>query len=223
MNGWNRFLGYVVHLGLEPRLADASAIRRRLRTSLGGKRRQGIVWGKELRYFVEHRSLIEALASECDVHVTVAARQMPGDLQLPKNVINHGHLSREAWRALLAESSFLLGLGDPVSGPSALEALAEGCVYIDPRYATPRAINGLAQVTVTSQHPYASGVGAPWSRVVNLGDLGAVREAVLASFDTAAREAALDPLVDALTPFTEAAYVDRLRGILDGMRAPERA
>lgn len=213
--GWNRFLGYVLHHGLAPALEDAGSLRRRLLESLARKQRQGVVWGKEARYFEGRQELLALLASRCVVHTTLSeARGLRPGL-LPDGVVNHGSLSREAWRELLAESSFLIGLGDPVSGPSALEALAEGCVYIDPAYAQTRLVNGVAGLAIDSQHPFAAGIGAPFVRSVDLGQPSAVLHAVLASFDAEPRRAELERLVDSLSPFTAQAYTERVRGLLE--------
>lgn len=79
-----------------------------------------------------------------------------------QNVIWHGSLSRSAWRELLLESKvhfilieevltttrlieqrlqFLIGLGDPLLGPSAIDAIAFGNVYINPIYKNPMVYN----------------------------------------------------------------------------------
>ena len=41
-----------------------------------------------------------------------------------------GHQSKAQWEQLPSTSLFLVGAGDPLLGPSALEAFAHGCVYI---------------------------------------------------------------------------------------------
>ena len=51
----------------------------------------------------------------------------------------------------MTEAAFLLGLEDPVLGPSALEAIAYGAVYINPTTA-PKLVSGQH---LKSQHPYA--------------------------------------------------------------------
>lgn len=44
------------------------------------------------------------------------------------NVKWHGSLSSKEWKALLKESKFLIGLGDPLLGPSAIEAISAGSI-----------------------------------------------------------------------------------------------
>ena len=78
----------------------------------------------------------------------------------PPGITIHGHLPADEWALLLSESAFFLGLGDPIAGPSALEALGAGCVYLNPTYPTPQVVSGLP---FSSQHPYlAEGVGEPY-------------------------------------------------------------
>lgn len=69
-----------------------------------------------------------------------------------------GRLPKEEWRKLLASSSFLLGLGDPVLGPSALEAIAFGCTFINIKYSTKRVIK--PGIYAESQHDWIKEVAA---------------------------------------------------------------
>ena len=107
-----------------------------------------------------------------------------------------------------------MGLGDPVAGPTALEALLEGCAYLDPRYPSGRAVNGVPELMIQSQHPFASAIGEPFVYGIDLRDQGQVLAAVDRSADAGARAAAVPHLVNALQPFTLRPYLDRLRAIL---------
>lgn len=94
----------------------------------------------------------------------------------PPHRLQPGHLSRQQWHALLAESAFLLGLGDPLLGPSALDAVAAGArlllqaavsfysdlslrvalagtAFINPAYAEARRV-GPSTFPFGSQHPF---------------------------------------------------------------------
>ena len=55
---------------------------------------------------------------------------------------------------------------------------------------------------------------APWVYPVDLADVDGVWATAVASLDDAARAGTIDRLVEWLAPFTENAYVARLRGIL---------
>lgn len=109
-----------------------------------------------------------------------------------------GHQSSEGWRQLLAESKFLLGLGDPLLGPSAMDAVAMGCVYINPRY--DEAVKGIYH----SQHQYAEEhVGRPYVCTVRLDDREALRACV-----QEALAVSLPPMVP--QQLTRQAYMARL-------------
>lgn len=47
-------------------------------------------------------------------------------------LVEAGMLPVGAWRRLLRGSDFLLGMGDPVAGPTAIEALAAGTTFVNP-------------------------------------------------------------------------------------------
>jgi len=198
--GWNTFLGFML-----PEQPGAVA----------QKKRQGVVWGKDARYFRgDAAAAVATLASVCELHTTVSdARGFHPGL-LPPGVINHGAMEPAAWRALLRESSFVLGLGDPVSGPTALEALAEGCVYLNPRYSPPRLVNNVPDLAIDSQHPYAARIGPPFVHTIDLSDRDGLTRVVEASFDTASRLADRAALDAGLAPFTRDRYIERLRTLI---------
>jgi hypothetical protein len=113
----------------------------------------------------------------------------------------HGHQTPEQWRALLRESRFLLGLGDPLLGPSAMDAIAAGCMYINPVYERP------VRDIYTSQHTHAERrVGAPHVCSAKLSDLSALTACV----DKALKQD-LPPLVP--PELTKPLYMARLRAI----------
>jgi hypothetical protein len=212
--GWNTFLGFILHHRSGPAVTNETALRERVRSSLRRKKRQGVIWGKEGRCLAERGELLAKLAAICPLHATVDPRRAPPN-GLPCGVINHGALSRAAWRELLSESNFVIGVGDPISGPTALEALAEGCVYLNPAYEPPRHVYGVAALPVRSQHPYAAGLGAPFVRTMDITDSAAVIDAAETSLHPVMQGEPCERLIEHLAPFTEARYCERLRGILE--------
>lgn len=198
--GWNTFLGFMLP---EPRRTTAP------------KKRQGVVWGKEARYFHgDGLAAVKALASRCELHTTLSDTRGFHPGLLPAGVINHGAMEPDAWHALLDESSFVLGLGDPISGPTALEAVAAGCVYLNPRYSPARHVNGIPDLAIDSQHPYAARLGPPFVHTIDLSDHTSVVRAAELSFDSASRVADRAPLDQALRPFTRQHYIERLRSLI---------
>lgn len=217
-HGWNRWLGYLLEDDSGPLTGDRAAVAQRVRTGIGAGRRQGVVWAKEMRYLEgPGAAIVSALAKVCPLHTTISTTRGYRPGALPAGVTNHGALEPASWRALLRDASFVVGLGDPILGPTALEALAEGCVYLNPRYGSPRPINGIPELTVASQHPYAARIGPPFVRTFDPQSPESAVEAAQASLCAADREARLaaadsrSPLVEALTAFTVAPYLSRLR------------
>ena len=158
-NGYNYRLGFFVAEDGAPAAAREGATRKA----------QGIVWGKEQKYFRRHAAALRALASSgIRLVATVdAQRMLPGggdatmrDL-FRDSIDNVGHLSQEGWHALLHESAFVLGLGDPVIGPTPVEALAAGCAYLNPVYPAPRQLGQNARVKLRTQHDPLAAVGPP--------------------------------------------------------------
>lgn len=107
------------------------------------KNNQGVIWGKDQAYLTPHLPLIHTLLVDYVLFATVKPM-----FQHP-NMHWLGTLSSNAWTELLARSKFLLGLGDPLLGPSAIDAISAGCIFINPVYKEPKLLR------YTSQHPYA--------------------------------------------------------------------
>jgi len=166
---WNAVTGYV----LEPESLEP-----------GTKKNQGYVWGKEQRYFKNHRELLRRIAEQ--VPLVVAARPEATSV-LPPGVTNLGIVSFQERQRLLRESKFMLGLGDPVLGVSPFEAMAAGCAYLDPQFRPPRKLDQNSRYVLSSQHPYASRVSPPHSFGVALDDHESVAavQAVLAAGEVA--------------------------------------
>jgi hypothetical protein len=224
-HGWNTFLGVLPFREDDQPPTDPPALRARIAGRLGGKKRQGVIWAKEARYLQgEAGRLVEWLSSVCTLHATLAPENGVRPGRLPAGVVNHGCLAPARFRELLAESSFLIGLGDPIAGCSPIEALAAGCVYINPRFSPVRYVNGERDLPVSSQSPWAEKIGPPFVQTVDLQDHEAVLRAAHTSFDGVALRAALDgtkgsqALVEAVWDYFEPAYLDRLRGILQSFR-----
>ena len=125
---------------------------------LYAKKNQGVIWGKSADYLRRHVDMIRQLAEFVELHSTCRTPV----IRHP-NIKWHGPLSSSDWKALLKESKFLIGLGDPLLGPSAIDAISAGAVYINPVYKTKeRNIGGGKVRAYNSQHPYAeTAVGSP--------------------------------------------------------------
>ena len=156
------FLGFVVEPNEQALAAHAAG---RNKSAAGG------VWGKRAAYLEGREAMLGALAAEVQLHFVVAAGEEGAARALAPRGVFHGAVGRDEWRALLADARFLLGLGNPLLGPSAMDALAAGAMYLDPTYdgAATRPLVAM-QASFASQHPFLRArVGAP--RVCAIADV----------------------------------------------------
>lgn len=167
---------------------------------------RGVVWGKKSEYFEGKEGWLNAATSLAPLHVT-----SPPHAPLPPNpafpITRHGPLSPGEWEGLLAGSAFFLGLGDPLLGPSAMDAIATGCVYINPTFGE-GAVGVRGELSAWgSQHPFLDkAVGMPYVCNAPLGDGNKLQECI-----RGALKVDLPPME--LADFTVAAYRERVKKI----------
>ncbi|KAF3857124.1 hypothetical protein F7725_008983 [Dissostichus mawsoni] len=94
-----------------------------------------------------------------EVHGTVHGTST---VHLPSYVKNHGILSGRDLQFLLRESKLFVGLSFPYEGPAPLEAIANGCAFLNPKFTPAKSskntdfFKGKPTLReLTSQHPYA--------------------------------------------------------------------
>lgn len=155
------FLGFIV----DQRRAEEC--RQRKLASLAARELHGVVWGKEARYFERRwdglrwlaRNASAQLGVSLRLHTTVSgARGYNPSVFQPDLVQNHHMLTRAQFSDLLCHAHFLLGLGNPIMGPTALEALANGAGFFNPRFARPHNFSAVdPRHSAGSQHPYLDG------------------------------------------------------------------
>mmetsp|Transcript_22492 Transcript_22492/g.50680 ORF Transcript_22492/g.50680 Transcript_22492/m.50680 type:complete len:520 (-) Transcript_22492:59-1618(-) len=123
-------------------------------TSSGdGQKQQGVVWGKKSEYFEKGQGIISAVLEKCDL-VSFLPNAGSVESKFPR-LYNLGYKSKEEFRQILAGSKFLLGLGDPLSGPSALDAMLVGVMYLNPSFPQRNSeYPDELKSFYTSQHPY---------------------------------------------------------------------
>lgn len=143
---WNTFLGYYLDN------KDSELRRNNDPKDLPVRREQGIIWGKDRNHFEGKENMLAAVASKVPLIATT------GQVFRHPNIQWLGHQNKQGWSDLLFNSKFLLGLGNPLLGPSAIDAIAHGCVYINPIYTQP-----MRDGQFRSQHPFAQEkIGMPY-------------------------------------------------------------
>ncbi|MBN3322109.1 MGT5B acetylglucosaminyltransferase, partial [Atractosteus spatula] len=172
----NSFLGFVTEeLGRD--LEEQEQTRRKANTA--------VIYGKQDYMWQGKESYLDVLSQELEVHGTVY--QEPGSsLHLPSYTINHGLLPQDQLLSLLRRAKLFVGLGFPYEGPAPLEAIASGCVFLQPRFQPPRSPQNSdfyrgkpTTRQVPSQHPYAENfIGKPYVWTVDMSNSTEVRLAV---------------------------------------------
>ncbi|XP_016098044.1 alpha-1,6-mannosylglycoprotein 6-beta-N-acetylglucosaminyltransferase B-like, partial [Sinocyclocheilus grahami] len=119
-----------------------------------------VVYGKEASMWKGKEKLLSILHRYMDIHGTVyyEAQRPP---EVPAFVRNHGILPQQELQQLLRKAKLFLGFGFPYEGPAPLEAIANGCVFLQPKFSPPRSslnhefFRGKpTSREVSSQHPY---------------------------------------------------------------------
>mmetsp|Transcript_28369 Transcript_28369/g.69109 ORF Transcript_28369/g.69109 Transcript_28369/m.69109 type:complete len:491 (+) Transcript_28369:103-1575(+) len=138
VNPKNTFLGYYVENQVlvtareEKKKATEAVVR-------------GVIWGKDPKYYKGMHNVLEKIASRSHLVSTAPESALPRH----QNIESVGHQTPEGWNRLLSTSKFLVGLGDPLVGPSAIDAITSGVMFLNPHYDSPKLQH------YHSQHPFA--------------------------------------------------------------------
>ncbi|XP_023674901.1 alpha-1,6-mannosylglycoprotein 6-beta-N-acetylglucosaminyltransferase B-like [Paramormyrops kingsleyae] len=146
-----------------------------------------VVYGKQAYMWQGKERYLETISQELEIHGTVFLPEGQPSL-LPSFVHNHGLLTQEQLQQLLRRAKLFVGLGFPYEGPAPLEAIALGCVFLQPRFQSPHSSENSnfykgkpTTRQVHSQHPYAEDfIGKPYVWTVDIDNTTQVREAVKA-------------------------------------------
>uniref|UniRef100_A0A8C9PXC3 alpha-1,6-mannosyl-glycoprotein 6-beta-N-acetylglucosaminyltransferase n=1 Tax=Spermophilus dauricus TaxID=99837 RepID=A0A8C9PXC3_SPEDA len=130
-----------------------------------------VVYGKEASIWKVSgkEKFLGILHKYMEIHGTVYYEsQRPPEV--PAFVKNHGLLPQPEFQQLLRKAKLFIGFGFPYEGPAPLEAIANGCVFLQSRFRPPHSslnhefFQGcLSARQVFSQHPYAENfIGKPY-------------------------------------------------------------
>ncbi|KAK3557648.1 hypothetical protein QTP70_032294 [Hemibagrus guttatus] len=146
-----------------------------------------VVYGKEASMWKGKEKFLEILHRYMEVHGTVYYEtQRPPEV--PAFVKNHGLLPQQDLQQLLRKAKLFIGFGFPYEGPAPLEAIANGCIFLQPKFRPPHSslnhefFRGKpTSREVSSQHPYAEQyIGRPHVMTVDYNNSE--------EFETAVRE-----------------------------------
>eukprot|EP00064_Thunnus_orientalis_P011349 superscaffoldBa00001632_g11379 len=123
----NSFLGFVVEQHL-----NASDIKH---IDDIKRQNQSLVYGKVDNFWKDKKKYLDIIHSYMEVHGTVHGTST---VHLPSYVKNHGILSGRDLQFLLRETKLFVGLSFPYEGPAPLEAIANGCAFLNPKFNPPK-------------------------------------------------------------------------------------
>ncbi|KAM6957026.1 alpha-1,6-mannosylglycoprotein 6-beta-N-acetylglucosaminyltransferase B [Aplochiton taeniatus] len=120
-----------------------------------------VVYGKEASMWKGKEQFLTILHRYMEIHGTVYYEtQRPPEV--PAFVKNHGLLPQQELQQLLRKAKLFIGFGFPYEGPAPLEAIANGCIFLQPKFKPPHSslnhefFRGKpTSRQVSSQHPYA--------------------------------------------------------------------
>ncbi|KAM7370909.1 hypothetical protein PAMP_010419 [Pampus punctatissimus] len=174
----NSFLGFV---------SEEAGREEELESDAYKKDKIAVVYGKQDYMWQGKSEYVEVISEELETHATVY--QPAGHVSnLPSFVRNHGLLTQEHFLQLLRRAKVFVGLGFPYEGPAPIEAIALGCVFLQPRFDPPHSSDNndfYKGKPTTRQHPYAEEfISKPHVWTVDMTNRTAVREAVKAILHT---------------------------------------
>ncbi|XP_059172981.1 alpha-1,6-mannosylglycoprotein 6-beta-N-acetylglucosaminyltransferase A-like [Physella acuta] len=175
----NSFMGFVVD-----RVLNQSE------TNTEPKENIALVYGKNDYMWQGKKQYLDMIHSKLEVHGTVYAEPGQKLQNVPDYVINHGIMTGVDLHKLLQKAKVFVGLGFPYEGPAPLEAIANGAVFLNPKFDPPHSSKNHkffkgkpTHREVASQHPYADTfIGEPYVYTLdvnNTNEVQAVLEKIL--------------------------------------------
>ncbi|XP_054603030.1 alpha-1,6-mannosylglycoprotein 6-beta-N-acetylglucosaminyltransferase A isoform X2 [Nothobranchius furzeri] len=168
----NTFLGFVVQHQLSSEEHEQLESTKR--------QNQALVYGKRATFWQGKEAYLDIIHKYLDIHGTVDDSAL-----IPDYVKNHGIVKGTEVQRLLRQSKLFVGLSFPYEGPAPLEALANGCAFLNPRLEPPQSslnskfFKGKPNTReVTSQHPYAEAIGEPYVWMVDMNNQTDVERAI---------------------------------------------
>ena len=100
----------------------------------------GLLHGKDVKHINDKISYLKFLSNHVELHATIGN---PGS-GFPSFIHNHGVMAPDDYKKLSEKVKFFIGLGDSLEGPSGIDFIARGGVYLNPKILTNRQFNGFS-------------------------------------------------------------------------------
>ncbi|XP_078323350.1 alpha-1,6-mannosylglycoprotein 6-beta-N-acetylglucosaminyltransferase A-like isoform X3 [Crassostrea virginica] len=171
----NSFMGFVVEQHLND--SDVKGIKRENWALVYGKNDYMYENTSRVSLYRGKEKYLNTIKKRLQIHGTVYVDEKSKKKSyMPSFVTNHGLQKPEDFHVLLRKSKVFVGLGFPYEGPAPLEAIANGAVYINPKFSSPHSSKNTqffkgkpTARELTSQHPYAEVfIGEPYVYTVHV-------------------------------------------------------
>ena len=154
----NSFMGFVVH---RMSAEEAEKVQRNDTWAL--------LYGKkeEIIHRDEAKLILQVLRDDFNIQSTLFQKAGSEDeiSSIPAFINNHGYVNQSTFLTVLRQSKIYVGLGKPPEGPAALEAIANGAIFLQPRYEGGRDEyqSKPTERVLTSQNPYMETIAGNYS------------------------------------------------------------
>lgn len=146
----------------------------------------GLLYAKQADYLNGRREFVDFLSRYLEIHATITNNTEGFQTFVPDYVINHGIMKGGDLQRLLRRTKVFIGLGFPYEGTAPLEAISQGCVFINPKFDLPLSRKNTAFFKpkptfreLTSQHPYMETfIGKPHVYTIDIKNLDLVESTV---------------------------------------------
>ncbi|CAH8485961.1 unnamed protein product [Schistosoma bovis] len=139
-----------------------------------------LIYGKQSYMWNNKTNYLRILSDYFELHGNV----MDNVDKLPKFVHIHQMQYGQPYLELMSKAQILIGLGFPYEGPAPLEAIANGLIFLNPRFDPPHGRSNQAFFSdkptsrgLTSQHPYIENhISEPYSYLIDMGNETQIRQ-----------------------------------------------
>ncbi|CAH8489665.1 unnamed protein product [Schistosoma haematobium] len=139
-----------------------------------------LIYGKQSYMWNNKTNYLKILSDYFELHGNV----MDSVDKLPKFVHIHQMKYGQPYLELMSKAQILIGLGFPYEGPAPLEAIANGLIFLNPRFDPPHGRSNQAFFSdkptsrgLTSQHPYIENhISEPYSYLIDMGNETQIRQ-----------------------------------------------
>lgn len=139
----------------------------------------GVLWAKNTKYVEGKHHILEWVTNHMPLHTSFGSGSTTsGILNDQTRFIHHGFTDRHLFFQRMTSSRFLLGVGEPIDGPTALEAIAHGAAFINAKLDPPLVFDKEKPTSrpYTSQHPFAATFGEPYVYTIDVNNRTAIDE-----------------------------------------------